>query len=50
MNELDLKEIIWYLLDRIQHLETKMELPYSDYQKRSDEYIQDVLNSIKEGE
>lgn len=50
MNDLDLKEIIWYLHERIKDLEQHYEIPHSDFIKRSDEYITKVLNSIKEGE
>lgn len=50
MSELDLKEIIWMLHQRIMRLEEKTEIKYSDFNKRSDEYIADILDSIKEGE
>ena len=50
MNELDLKEIIWQLQLRIQTLEEELEIPNSDFIKKSDNYIENVLNSIKEGE
>jgi hypothetical protein len=50
MNELDLKEIIWYLQQRIIALEKENEIPESDFLRRSDEYIDKVLDSIKEGE
>jgi hypothetical protein len=55
MNELDLKEIILQLHERIKILEgviSEYGKSYIDYKliDRSDKYIEDVLNSIKEGE
>lgn len=38
MNELDLKEIIFYLAERIKDLEVRTKTPELDFIKRSDEY------------
>ncbi len=50
MTELDLKEIIWDLHQRIKDLEQMTHTPYSDLIGRSDSYIDKVLSSIKSGE
>lgn len=50
MNELDLKEVLWMLHMRILDLEVTAEIPYSDFIKRSDIYIKEALDRIKEGE
>ncbi len=51
MNDLDLKEIITILLERIQALETvNASILNECTRKRRDTYINQVLNNIKEGE
>lgn len=51
MYELDLKEILWMLHYRVAQLE--MDNKYtidSNFIKKSDQYITEILNTIKEGE
>ncbi len=54
MNDLDLKEIIWMIKRRLQEIEAYLKIKGLaedyDWHRRSDKYIQDVLDSIKEGE
>jgi len=50
MNELDLKEVLWMLRERIKELESYINVPQSGFMARSDRYIDDILAAIKEGE